>query len=65
MAMATPTKVRVMVVDDSVVIRKILTDVLNEDPDIEVVGTASNGVIALRKLPLLNPDLVTLDLEMP
>jgi two-component system chemotaxis response regulator CheB len=65
MVMVTAAKVRVMVVDDSVVIRKILTDVLTEDPDLEVVGTASNGVIALRKLPLLKPDLVTLDLEMP
>ncbi len=65
MAITVTTKVRILVVDDSVVIRKILTDVITEDPDLEVVGTASNGVIALRKLPLLKPDLVTLDLEMP
>ena len=58
-------KIRVLVVDDSVVIRKILTDVLSQDSDIEVVGTAPNGRIALSKLPQLNPDLVTLDIEMP
>ncbi|MEE9415170.1 MAG: chemotaxis response regulator protein-glutamate methylesterase [Acidimicrobiales bacterium] len=57
--------IKVLVVDDSVVIRKILTDVINRDPDLEVVGTASNGVIALEKLPLLKPDVLTLDIEMP
>ena len=41
--------IRVMVVDDSVVVRKIVTDVLSEDPDIEVVGTAVNGKIAARQ----------------
>jgi two-component system chemotaxis response regulator CheB len=59
------TKIRVLVVDDSVVIRRLLTDILNQDPQIEVVGTAANGRIALAKLPQLNPDLVTLDIEMP
>src|SRR3954469_16912159 len=54
-----------MVVDDSVVVRKIVTDVLSADPDIEVVGTAVNGRIALSKLPQLQPDLVTMDIEMP
>src|SRR3954449_12486118 len=57
--------IRVMVVDDSVVVRKIVTDVLSEDPDIEVVGTAVNGKIALAKLDQLKPDLVTMDIEMP
>jgi two-component system chemotaxis response regulator CheB len=57
--------IRVMVVDDSVVVRKIVTDVLSADPDIEVVGTAVNGRIALSKLPQLQPDLVTMDIEMP
>jgi two-component system, chemotaxis family, protein-glutamate methylesterase/glutaminase len=56
---------RVLVVDDSVVVRKIVTDVLAEDPGLEVVGTAPNGRIALAKIPQLNPDLVTLDVEMP
>jgi two-component system, chemotaxis family, protein-glutamate methylesterase/glutaminase len=57
--------IRVMVVDDSVVVRKIVTDVLSADPDIEVVGTAVNGKIAVGKLDQLKPDLVTMDIEMP
>lgn len=58
-------RIRVMVVDDSVVVRKIVTDVLSQDPDIEVVGTAVNGRVALAKLEQLKPDLVTMDIEMP
>jgi len=57
--------IRVLVVDDSVVVRKIVTDVLSEDPAIEVVGTAVNGRIAVSKLEQLKPDLVTMDIEMP
>ncbi len=57
--------IRVMVVDDSVVVRKIVTDVLSADPAIEVVGTAVNGRIAVAKLDQLKPDLVTMDIEMP
>jgi two-component system, chemotaxis family, protein-glutamate methylesterase/glutaminase len=59
------TPIRILVVDDSVVIRKLLSDSLSSDPALEVVGTASDGRIALAKIPLLNPDLVTLDVEMP
>ncbi len=58
-------KIRVLIVDDSVVIRRLLTDILKDDPEIEVAGTAPNGKIALAKLPQLNPDVVTLDIEMP
>ncbi|MFO1487639.1 MAG: chemotaxis response regulator protein-glutamate methylesterase [Verrucomicrobiota bacterium] len=58
-------KIRVLIVDDSVVIRKLLTDCLQADPDIEVAGTAANGQIALSKITQINPDLVTLDVEMP
>lgn len=58
-------RIRVLVVDDSVVIRKIVSDALAADPDIEVVGTAANGKIALSKIVQCNPDLVTLDIEMP
>ena len=58
-------KIRVLVVDDAVVVRRIVTDVLSSDPDIEVVGTAANGRLALQKLAGLKPDLVTLDIEMP
>ncbi len=54
-----------LVVDDSVVIRRLVTDSLSRDPDIEVVGFASNGRIALAKVDQLAPDLVTMDIEMP
>ncbi|MGY1740541.1 MULTISPECIES: protein-glutamate methylesterase/protein-glutamine glutaminase [unclassified Blastococcus] len=57
--------IRVLVVDDSVVVRKIVTDVLSQDPAIEVVGTAVNGKLALGKVEQLKPDLVTMDIEMP
>jgi len=57
--------IRVLVVDDSVVIRKLLTQTLATDPAIEVAGTASNGKIALAKIPQLNPELLVLDVEMP
>ena len=56
---------RVLVVDDSVVIRRLITQALSAEADIEVVGTASNGKLALAKLETLRPDLVTLDIEMP
>lgn len=56
---------RVLVVDDSTVIRKILSEALSSDPQIEVCGTAAHGRIALQKIPQLNPDIITLDMEMP
>src|ERR1700722_10097938 len=59
------TPIRILVVDDSVVIRKVLSDVLSADRALEVVGVASDGRIALAKIPLLKPDLITLDIEMP
>src|SRR5436190_1630595 len=58
-------KIRVLVVDDSVVIRRMLTDILAQDPEIELAGTAPNGRIALAKLSQVCPDIVTLDVEMP
>ena len=58
-------KIRVLVVDDAVVVRKIVTDTLSGDPDIEVAATAANGKIALQKIPQINPDILTLDIEMP
>lgn len=57
--------IKVLIVDDSILIRKILTDILSSDNTIEVVGTAENGKDALKKIPLLNPDVITLDVEMP
>jgi two-component system, chemotaxis family, protein-glutamate methylesterase/glutaminase len=58
-------RIRVMVVDDSVVIRRLVTQALELDPTIDVVGTASNGVIGLQRMPELKPDVITLDIEMP
>jgi two-component system chemotaxis response regulator CheB len=58
-------KIRILVVDDSVVVRRMVTDVLTADPALEVVGAAANGRIALAKIPQVNPDLITLDVEMP
>ena len=58
-------KTRVLVVDDAVVVRRVVSHVLSSDPALEVAGTAINGKIALAKLARLKPDLVTLDLEMP
>ncbi|WP_121258180.1 protein-glutamate methylesterase/protein-glutamine glutaminase [Nocardioides ferulae] len=57
--------IRVLVVDDSVVIRRLVTGLLAEDPRIEVVGTAINGRAALQKVAQFQPDLVTMDIEMP
>lgn len=57
--------VRVLVVDDSVVIRRLVSDALSADPALEVVGTAANGRLALAKIEQLAPDAVTLDIEMP
>jgi two-component system chemotaxis response regulator CheB len=57
--------IRILVVDDSVVIRKVLSDALTADASIEVAGTAADGNIALAKIPQVNPDLITLDVEMP
>ena len=59
------SKIRVLVVDDSVVIRRLVTQAVTEDPALEVVGAAANGAIALSKIPQVNPDAVTLDIEMP
>ncbi len=58
-------KIKVLVVDDSVVIRRIITESLSSDPEFEVVGYAPNGTIALQKAAELKPDAITLDIEMP
>jgi two-component system, chemotaxis family, protein-glutamate methylesterase/glutaminase len=58
-------KVRVLVVDDSALMRKLIPQTLLRDPKIEVVGTAMDGLIGLRKIEELRPHVVTLDLEMP
>ena len=56
---------RVLIVDDSAVVRKILTDVLSKSPHIEVVGTAPDPYVARNKIETLKPDVMTLDLELP
>ena len=56
---------RVLIVDDTIVYRKIVTDILSNLPDVEVVGSAHNGKAAITKITSLKPDLLTLDIEMP
>ncbi|RUL76175.1 protein-glutamate methylesterase/protein-glutamine glutaminase [Dyella choica] len=58
-------KVRVLVVDDSALVRKLLSAMLDSDPGIEVVGAAADPLIARDKIKQLNPDVLTLDVEMP
>src|SRR5206468_1434955 len=58
-------RIRVLVVDDSALMRKLIPAILERDSSIEVVGTAMDGAFALRKIEELEPDVVTLDLEMP
>ena len=65
LATASGGRVRVLVVDDSAVIRRLLQEALRGDPDLEVVGAEPNGVAALAQIPILRPDIVTLDIEMP
>lgn len=61
--LAPGARIRVLVVDPSVVVRRQLTRALEQDPWIEVVGAAANGPLALERIPQLNPDVVTLDIE--
>ncbi|MGC8550413.1 MAG: protein-glutamate methylesterase/protein-glutamine glutaminase [Acidobacteriaceae bacterium] len=65
--LAPPTrdKIRVLVVDDSVVFRSLVSRMVEQDPLLELVGTARNGADAVAKIPRFQPDLVTLDVEMP
>ena len=56
---------RVLVIDDSAVARQVLTNILSEDDSLEVVGTAPDAMIGLRKIQELSPDVITLDIEMP
>ena len=58
-------KTRVLVVDDSAIVRKVLTDALSAEEDIEVVGTAPDPYVARDKILNLKPDVLTLDIEMP
>ncbi len=56
---------KIMIVDDTIFYRKIIKDILDTLPDIEVVGTVNNGALAVNRIPSLNPDVITLDVEMP
>ncbi|MRH42279.1 chemotaxis-specific protein-glutamate methyltransferase CheB [Aquibacillus halophilus] len=58
-------EIKVLVVDDSAFMRKVISDILNSSPEINVIGTAKNGEDALIKLKQLSPDVLTLDVEMP
>src|SRR3954465_10578056 len=58
-------RIRVLIVDDSALVRSLLTDILRADPAIDVVGVASDAHVAREKIKQLNPDVLTLDVEMP
>lgn len=58
-------KIKVLIIDDSALIRQLLKEILNQDPAIEVVGTASDPLVARDKIKQLSPDVLTLDIEMP
>src|SRR3954469_12619319 len=61
----SPRKIRVLIIDDSAVVRKMAADALSNDPAIEVVGTAVDPYAARDKIKELSPDVITLDIEMP
>src|ERR1700759_832560 len=63
--MSANRPIRVLVIDDSAIVRKILTETLNGEPDIEVVGSAPDPYVARDKILTLAPDVLTLDIEMP
>ncbi len=58
-------RLRVLIVDDSVVMRRLVSDMVLSDPELEVAGVAHHGLIALAKIPQVSPDIVTLDVDMP
>ncbi len=57
--------IKVLIIDDSALIRQLMTEILSSDPEIEVIGTAQDPLVAREKIKLLNPDVLTLDVEMP
>src|SRR6202042_3100877 len=63
--MQTSRKIRVLIVDDSAIVRKILSEALAGEPDLEVVGSAPDPYVARDKILALKPDVITLDIEMP
>jgi len=63
--MAQRRRTRILIVDDSAVMRSLLRSVVSADADLEVAGTAVDGVSALSSISVLHPDLILLDVEMP
>ena len=63
--MTNSSKIRVLIVDDSAVVRRTLSEVLSSDPEIEVIGTASDPFVAAERIREQTPDVITLDIEMP
>ena len=59
------SKIRVLIVDDSAVVRQTLSEVLSSDPEIEVIGTAGDPFVAAERIAEQVPDVITLDIEMP
>ncbi len=60
-----PAKIKVLIVDDSALVRRLLRDIMIDDPELDVIGTASNGIEAIRMVTELDPDVVTMDIHMP
>ncbi len=60
-----PGPIKVLVVDDSSLVRRLLADIVNSDPDMEIVGTAANGAEAVKAVSELDPDVITMDIHMP
>uniref|UniRef100_UPI000B105B53 response regulator n=1 Tax=Cupriavidus gilardii TaxID=82541 RepID=UPI000B105B53 len=63
--MTAAAKIKVLCVDDSALIRSLMTEIINSQPDMEVVGTAPDPLVAREMIKRLNPDVLTLDVEMP
>ena len=59
------TKIKVLIVDDSALIRSVMTEIVNSQPDMEVVGVAPDPLVARDLIKRTNPDVLTLDVEMP
>lgn len=59
------TKIKVLAIDDSALIRELLRQIVSADPSLEMVGTAANPILAEKKIETLKPDVITLDIEMP
>jgi two-component system chemotaxis response regulator CheB len=59
------SKIKVLIIDDSALVRQILTEIFSSDPEIEVIGTASDPYVAVKKMKSVKPDVITLDIEMP